>query len=256
MRAKRSLGQNFLVAERFVHRIIKAAKLGDGATVLEIGPGRGALTRHLLGTGAAVVAVEKDHDLALQLPQMLSGPLTVVTGDLLQLDPSSYLCDTPMIAVGNLPYNISVPILFHLIGLGPRLSRMVLMFQREVAERLAAGPGSKKYGVPTVMAQLHTDIEHLFDVPPEAFRPQPKVWSSVVRVTPLPKPRIELPDPIAFRRLLNQLFQHRRKTIGRILRNLGYDHQGDAPLDLRRRPETLTLEELATLTSWLDGPSS
>lgn len=256
--AKRSLGQNFLVDGRYADAIVRKAELSEDDWVIEIGPGRGALTRRLLDRGVQLVAVEKDAQLAQELPALLGAPprLRVHEADALALELDPLVPDgvRPVI-VSNLPYNVSVPILFRLLGFRARVARMVLMFQKEVAERLTAAPDGKAYGIPTVLAWLACRIETLFDVPPSAFRPRPNVISTVVRVTPYAEPRVPIGDRTFFERMLNQLFQKRRKTLTRSLKMSGYALPAEtaAPIDLSRRVDTLTPPELVSLADWLRG---
>ncbi|MCA9521483.1 MAG: ribosomal RNA small subunit methyltransferase A [Myxococcales bacterium] len=253
---KRSLGQNFLVDGRYAEAIVRRAELSEGDWVIEIGPGRGALTRRLLERGVQLLAVEKDAQLAAELAASLGGPprLMVHEGDVLNMDVTSLLpADVIPIVVSNLPYNVSVPILFQLLRHRDRIARMILMFQKEVADRLAAEPDSREYGIPTVLAWLSCQIDTLFDVPPSAFRPRPKVISTVIRVTPFAEPRIPITDRLFFERMLNLLFQKRRKTLSRSLKMSGYALPSgvDPPIDLKRRVDTLDPRELVALSDWL-----
>ena len=191
--AKRSLGQNFLLDLNLTGRIARAAGPLDGVTVIEIGPGPGGLTRALLAEGARkVIAVERD-DRAIaalgEIAQRYPGRLDVIAGDALAADLKSHVSDGPARIVANLPYNIATPLLVSWLTTEPWppwFDRLVLMFQREVAERIAAPPGGKQYGRLSVLAGWRTRAKILFDVHPSNFVPPPKVTSSVVELVPRP----------------------------------------------------------------------
>ena len=201
-----------------LHRIAVAACADRAATVIEIGPGRGALTAHLLERADRVVAVEVDPILVQYLRAKFRAAdrgaapgearLELVEGDILKVDLARW---GPAVVVGNLPYYITSPIVEKVLGLGAALARAVFLVQKEVAERLTAGPGSRDYGYLTVATQFFAKVEYLFTVPPAAFHPPPKVESAVVRLTP----RSELPatDPAAFLRFVSLAFRHKRKTL-------------------------------------------
>lgn len=246
IRAKKSLGQNFLRDVGVCERIVAALDLHPTDTVFEIGPGQGALTAHLVASGAKVIAVEFDRDLISPLRVQFGAfeNFALVNVDALAVD-FVELFDGEANAklVANLPYNISTPILQRLIDQRRLFSRLVLMFQREVVERLTASPGTKDRGYLSVISQAAFEIDRLFDVPPAAFLPVPKVWSAVVALTPKPT---DISDTAVFRRLVSSGFAQRRKTI---LNNLKLVLD-DAPRDLAavgidagRRAETLTLDE-------------
>jgi len=244
-KAKRSLGQNFLVDTEVVERIVGALDLSHGEHVFEIGPGRGALTEKLLETGAVVTAVEFDRDIAALLRERFGSVanFTLIESDVLALDLATVIKGGNTKVVGNLPYNISTEILKHLSAARMNFSLLVLMFQREVAERIAAEPGDSERGFLSVMAENAFTIERIFDIAPTAFRPTPKVWSSVVRF--LPKSSI-LPDDKALERLVSKGFSQRRKTI---LNNLAANYPSarltleSVSIDPSRRAQTLSLAE-------------
>ena len=248
--AKRSLGQNFLVDEKYVRKIVAAIRPMSGDVVIEIGPGRGALTRELLNQGAKVLAIELDRALVPELRVDLGGTgrFNVVEADASEADLRELLDrfhpGTPKAKlVANLPYYISTAILQHLSAERHCLSALVLMFQREVVERITAKPGSSERGYLTVLVEAAFAVERLFDVPPEAFRPRPKIWSSVVRL--IPKAQSSADDD-AFRRLLSSGFSQKRKTIANNLKR-SYPEAAaalaDAGIDPKRRAETLELSE-------------
>ena len=226
--AKKSLGQNFLLDLNLTGRIARAAGPLDGVTVIEIGPGPGGLTRALLALGARkVLAIERD-DRAIaaleEVAQRCPGRLTVIAGDALEFDPKPHLAegDGPVRVVANLPYNISTALLIAWVTAEPWppwYDRLVLMFQREVAERIVAAPGSKTYGRLSVLAGWRTQAKILFDIHPSAFVPPPKVTSSLVefvpRATPLPCERRLL------ERVTEAAFGQRRKMLRQSLKSLG-----------------------------------
>jgi 16S rRNA (adenine1518-N6/adenine1519-N6)-dimethyltransferase len=260
-RAKKSLGQNFLVDGNVVSRIIAAAALSSDDAVLEIGPGRGALTARLAAAAGQVVAVERDRDLLPVLHEKLAGVnnVEVVRGDILRVDMRQLLSERRegrWKVVANLPYNISSQILFALIECRTVVSQMVLMLQKEVGDRLVALPGCKDYGILTVLCANYFDIERVCIVKPASFRPVPKVDSAVLRFRVLQSPRADAGDEELFRRVVKAAFGQRRKTLANCLRGVpvlagdGLLEQvlvGSA-IDGRRRGETLSLDEFARLS--------
>jgi 16S rRNA (adenine1518-N6/adenine1519-N6)-dimethyltransferase len=247
MRAKKSLGQNFLQDENIVHRIVAALGPIDTETVVEIGPGRGALTGELVETAAKVVAIEFDRDMVELLGKRFASAdnFTLVNADALNFDYSVLVDGEAQKAklVANLPYNISTPILQGLAKQRDLFSTIVLMFQREVVDRIAASAGGKERGFLSVIVEDAFLIERMFDVPPAAFWPVPKVWSSVVRLTPKDASDI---DPSIFRKLVSLAFSQKRKTLLNNLRASIKDPQlilAAADIDGNRRAETLALFE-------------
>jgi 16S rRNA (adenine1518-N6/adenine1519-N6)-dimethyltransferase len=226
--ARKSLGQNFLLDLNLTARIARAAGPLDGITVVEIGPGPGGLTRALLALGAAkVVAVERDeraiaalHEIAERYP----GRLVVVAGDALAFDARPHLDDAPARVVANLPYNIATPLLTSWLTVEPWppwYDRLVLMFQREVAERIVAPPGGKQYGRLSVLTGWRAQAKILFDVHPSAFVPPPKVTSSLVEFVPRPAPLAC--DRRLLERVTEAAFGQRRKMLRQSLKSLGLD---------------------------------
>ncbi|WP_018873398.1 16S rRNA (adenine(1518)-N(6)/adenine(1519)-N(6))-dimethyltransferase RsmA [Thioalkalivibrio sp. ALJ16] len=240
---RKRFGQNFLHDAGILARIVAAIDPQPGDAVLEIGPGRGALTAVLLERLERLVAVEIDRDLASGLragfpPERLE----LHTGDALHLR----LADLgPLPAggwrvVGNLPYNISTPLMFHLLDQVGAIRDMHFLLQREVVERLTAAPGSKRYGRLTVMVAARADARALFTVPPGAFHPPPKVYSAVVRITPLAEPRVAAALYPTFARVVNQAFSSRRKTLRRGLAGMAEAADLEAAgLDPGERPENI-----------------
>lgn len=259
--AKKSFGQNFLVNESYIGRIVDAVGPAEDDLVIEIGPGRGALTERLVDRAGKVVALELDRDLHPYLSQKFESVqnFELVKGDALDFDFAELAAKQGKRAklVANLPYNISTAILQRLIDQRTAFSGMVLMFQREVVERITAPPGSGERGFLTVITEAYLDTEYLFDVPPQAFRPAPKVYSSVARLVPKEEGTIEIGDPALFRKLVSAGFAQKRKTILNNLKN-ARDIVGDAAgvleksgIDPSRRAETLTLDEWMNICSRL-----
>lgn len=247
MKAKRSLGQNFLRDPDIINRIVRALGPIDDRTVVEIGPGRGALTEKLLENAGRLIAIEFDRDMTAILTERFGSRnnLTLVNADALDVEYSDLLknADKPAKVVANLPYNISTPILQSLAEQRQLFSMMILMFQKEVVERITAAPGGKERGFLSVIVEDAFETEYLFDVPPEVFRPVPKVWSSVVRLTPKSVSGI---DPVLFRKVVSISFAQKRKTLLNNLKTLFTDPNdllADAGIDGIRRAETLTLDE-------------
>lgn len=256
MRAKKSLGQNFLNDPAVVDRIVSALDLGPDDSVVEIGPGHGALTEQLIRQAGRVIAIEFDRDLVVPLNARFDGHanFSLISGDALSIDLADVLRETTPgqnKLAANLPYNISTPILQRLIEFRHIFSRLVLMFQKEVVERITAMPGNSDRGFLSVLVENAFETEHLFDVPPTAFRPVPKVWSAVVRLTPT---RSTVQDEKRFRDLLSRAFGQKRKTILNNLKGtVGNAAQtlADADIDPGRRAETLSLDEWARVTDLL-----
>ncbi|HEY6259414.1 MAG TPA: 16S rRNA (adenine(1518)-N(6)/adenine(1519)-N(6))-dimethyltransferase RsmA [Xanthobacteraceae bacterium] len=225
LRAKRSLGQNFLLDLNLTGRIARAAGAGDAATIVEIGPGPGGLTRALLAQGARrVIAVERDERALAALAEIAAhypGRLDVVSADALEFDPRSRLAGERARIVANLPYNIATVLLVSWLTLEPWppwYDRLILMFQREVAERIVARPGSKTYGRLSVLAGWRSEARILFDVAASAFVPAPKVTSSLVELLPRAAPLAC--DAQALQRVTQSAFGQRRKMLRASLRSL------------------------------------
>lgn len=226
--AKKSLGQNFLLDLNLTGRIARAAGPLDGVTVVEVGPGPGGLTRALLAEGARrVIAVERDERALAALAEIAAhhpDRLTVVAGDAMEFDPRPHIDHGPVRIVANLPYNIATPLLIGWLSAEPWppwYDRLVLMFQREVAERLVAPPGGKQYGRLSVLTSWRAQAKILFDVNPQAFVPPPKVISSVVQLVPRPDP-LPCSRPV-LERVTEAAFGQRRKMLRQSLKSLGTD---------------------------------
>jgi len=257
-RPLKALGQNFLVDNNIIGKIIQSADINPQDCVLEIGPGRGALTEHLARKAGRLVLIEYDHALAAGLQKLYADNprVTVVDADILAVDLAALLGDaTGWKVVANLPYNISTEVLFRLLEVRDRLARMVLMLQKEVGDRLAAEPACSNYGVTTVLLGLWFDMRREFIVPPGCFHPRPKVDSAVLRFVPLPGPRVPVGDEEIFRRVVKGAFAMRRKTLVNCLKaaELATGEElgailAECGIDGRRRGETLTLDEFAALS--------
>lgn len=255
--ARQPLGQHFLIDKNIVRKIVRAAQLQPGETVLEIGPGRGILTESLLEASGLVVAVEVDAGLCAHLRETFGARpnFRLIKADALVFDYTQV--PNPFLVVANLPYYVSTPLLFRLLEQGTRIDRMVLMLQAEVAARLAAVPGSKEYGVLSVAAQFRCDVRVAFKVPPSCFRPQPQVGSAVVALTPLGRPKVTVHDEDGFFQVVRGGFAHRRKALPNSLRDEGFEAGRTAAalaaagIDPRRRAETLSIEEFAALSDAL-----
>jgi 16S rRNA (adenine1518-N6/adenine1519-N6)-dimethyltransferase len=267
--AKKSLGQNFLSDANYITRIVAAVNVSPADTIIEIGPGRGALTEKLVKTGAEVITIELDRNLIEPLRSEFrdrsnfsvveNDALTANFGDLISDSRAeSRISNLPsqisnlesqipepkrVKLVANLPYYISTAILQHLARQRENFSFLVLMFQREVVDRITAQPGSSGRGFLTVVAESAFQMERLFDVPPTAFRPVPKVWSSVLRLTPKPDSNL---DEGSFRKLVSVAFAQKRKNIANNLKTVFPRYAealSDAGIDPKLRAEALSLED-------------
>jgi 16S rRNA (adenine1518-N6/adenine1519-N6)-dimethyltransferase len=262
LRARKSLGQNFLLDLNLTARIARAAGPLDGVTVIEIGPGPGGLTRALLATGAKrVVAIERDARAIAALADIAEhypGRLDVVEADALAFDPQPRLEGGAARIVANLPYNIATALLVGWLTAEPWppwFDRLVLMFQREVAERITAAPGSKKYGRLSVLAGWRTEARILFDVAPSAFVPPPKVTSSLIELVPR---RAPLPcESVVLQKVTEAAFGQRRKMLRQSLKSLGRDPLpllAAAGIEPTARAEDIPVEGFVALArAWASG---
>jgi 16S rRNA (adenine1518-N6/adenine1519-N6)-dimethyltransferase len=256
--SKRSFGQNFLIDKNVIAKIVDALDLDDMDTIVEIGAGRGALTEELVARSGGVIAIELDRDLVPVLEEKFADRTNfeLLKGNALDIDFKTLRnnrSDKIKLAA-NLPYYISTAILQHLIDARECFSQMVLMLQREVVERITAEPGSSERGYLTVLVEAFFSVEKLFDVPPTAFRPRPKVWSSVARLVPLEEdPNFKTRDEL-FRSLISASFRQKRKTLLNNLKGFRSDIQDvlvRSEIDPKRRAETLTIEDWKRLTQEL-----
>ena len=227
---KKSLGQNFLHDASYIDRIVQAIDPRPGDRVVEIGPGQGALTLPLLRRHGALTVIEFDRDLVGPLADMAAGvgELEIIHRDVLQVDFTALAAGTPFKLAGNLPYNISSPILFHALEHAAVVRDMVFMLQKEVVDRMGAPPGSKVYGRLSVMLQAYCQVQPLFVVPPGAFRPAPKVDSAVVRLVPRDPATVAIADRTRFGHVVRAAFGQRRKTLRNALRDVCTPEQFDA----------------------------
>ena len=254
--------QSFLINEQILHAIVTAGCLRQEDTVLEIGPGLGAMTSLIADRVARITAVEIDKKLIPLLQDIFAAKdnVRIVYGDILACDFSSFFPDQKIKVMGNIPYNITSEILFRLLEFRRHISMAVLLVQREVAERLTAQPGTKAYGIPTVLFGMYGQIEKLFTVSNQNFHPVPAVQSSVIRLTFYDHPACELDDEAFFRSLVRAVFTQRRKTLLNNLKSfpkisLSSEMLQDIlcrmDIDGSRRAETLTIHEFAKLSNAL-----
>lgn len=259
--AKKSFGQNFLIDPNYISKIIAALNPYKDEIIIEIGPGRGALTEKILESGANLTAIELDKDLIPILKNQFSAfeNFHLLQNDALRIDYSALGTQHPELKIkliGNLPYNISTAILQHLTQYNDEFEFLVLMLQREVVERITAQAGNKERGFLTVLIGAYFETVKLFDVPPNAFSPAPKVWSSIIRLTPKKTGETLLKNNELFRKLLSVGFAQKRKTIFNNLKNAGeilYNKDlteilVENEIDPKRRAETLTIDEWLKLT--------
>lgn len=266
--AKKRLGQHFLVDGNTCRRLVRAVNLSPDQIVLEVGPGRGALTQVLLESAAKVLAVEVDEELAEWLvakfaAEVESKRLKLIVEDVLKTDVDALLqeegIEGKIRVVGNLPYNIATAVIQHLIEFRSRIEDMTLMLQREVVDRILSPPGSKQYGYLSVVVQYYCQGRKLFSLPPGVFRPVPKVTSTVVHLTVRDRPAVEVADEAFFFQLISALFAERRKTIlnnlKRASQQLGIhsveERLAQIGIDPTRRAETLSLDEFAAVANHL-----
>lgn len=252
---KKAFSQNFLVSRHAVESIARAVAAKPGERVVELGPGLGTLTGALLREGASVVAIEKDREMIEVLRTELPSPmLRVVEGDAGSVDLAELAADGPIAVVGNLPYAITGAIMRNLCAHAPKVSRAVIMVQKEVRDRLIAKPDTSDYGALTVFVQAHFDVRSVLKVGAGSFHPPPKVDSAVVMLVPHAVPRAEETD--SFRGVVRAAFQARRKTLRKALAQAYGNERAQAALDGAgidgiRRGETLSIEELARVAAHL-----
>ena len=251
--ARKRFGQHFLADTGIVDAIVRAIDPRPGQALVEIGPGLGALTQPLVERCGHLAVVELDRDLAARLRRRQG--LDVIEADVLTVDFAALAATrgAKLRVVGNLPYNISTPILFHLLEAAEHIEDQHFMLQKEVVERMAAGPGGKDYGRLSVMLQWRYDIESILDVPPGAFDPPPRVESAVVRMLPWPQPAS------VDRRLLGEIvtvaFSQRRKLLRHTLGRWLEDHNVSKPFDTQRRAEEVPVAEYLSLAMHVERPA-
>ncbi|MGR9086308.1 MAG: 16S rRNA (adenine(1518)-N(6)/adenine(1519)-N(6))-dimethyltransferase RsmA [Gammaproteobacteria bacterium] len=250
---RKRFGQNFLQDHSIIHRIIATVQARPGQHWVEIGPGRGALTGPLLQTGIRLDVVELDRDLVDLIKDRFGRwpNLGIHAADALRFDFSALSEGGEKLRViGNLPYNISTPLMFHLLDNSGCIEDMHFMLQKEVVDRICAAPGNKQYGRLSIMMQYHCEAEWLFDVPPESFDPAPKVVSAVVRLTPYRLPAVQVDDPARFNEIVTLAFSQRRKTIRNSLKTIlsetGFENLS---IDSGLRAENLSLADYAKISN-------
>ncbi len=252
-RPRKRFGQHFLKDPGVIDAIIQAVGATGSDTIVEIGPGLGAITRSLAARAGTLHAIELDRDLIAQLRHeyATAANVTVHEADALRFDYSSL--GESLRIVGNLPYNISTPLLFHLLDYRDRIVDMHFMLQKEVVDRMAASPGSKSYGRLGIMLGCHFQIDALFDVAREAFDPPPRVTSAVVRLAPLPAGTYVINDEERLSRLIATAFSQRRKTIRNSLSKVVDEAQlVDAGIDPGLRPEAISIGDYVRLANTLE----
>jgi 16S rRNA (adenine1518-N6/adenine1519-N6)-dimethyltransferase len=255
-KARKRFGQNFLHDQRVIGRIVQAVAPRIGDNLVEIGPGMGALTGPLLQAADHLTVLELDRDLAASLPARMNHlqHLTIVEGDALRFDFAALIDPVrPLRVVGNLPYNISTPLLFHLIRYGAAVKDMTFMLQKEVVDRIVATPTSKDFGRLSVMIQYFCKPTFLFEVPPGAFNPPPKVTSAVFRLEPYAVKPIQARNEKLLAALVSQVFNQRRKTLRNTLKGQ-VDEAGFASLGINpmARPETLAIADFVAIADYVD----
>ncbi|TVZ40091.1 16S rRNA (adenine1518-N6/adenine1519-N6)-dimethyltransferase [Alteromonadaceae bacterium 2753L.S.0a.02] len=258
-RARKRFGQNFLQDQGVINAIVRAIGPRDGDNLIEIGPGKGAITALLLEHCERLKVIELDRDL---IPGLLAQFVKYRDFKIHQADALSFDFATlatpndPLRIVGNLPYNISTPLIFHLLSYRHIVADMHFMLQKEVVERLAAGAGDKNYGRLSIMAQYYCEVENLFEVPPECFDPAPKVDSAIVRLTPYKVLPLQARNLNRLEVLVKTAFSQRRKTLRNSLKTLAIDFDHiDVEIDLAQRAENLSLEDYVKLSNaiWPEG---
>ena len=263
IKPRKKLGQSFLLDQDIIKKIAAVARITKDDIVVEIGAGIGVLTKSLAQESRKIIAVELDKNLVEVLKEKLAGldNVEVYSGDILKFDFTSisviYGCKVKV--VGNVPYNISSPLIFHLLSCRSVIDDFTLMLQKEVVQRLAAEPDNKSYGVPSVLLQMFASVEKIFDVPASCFYPRPKVESAVIRGTFLDKPLMELADEAFFTQLVRASFAQRRKMLINNLKNsrllVGIEEEkikevlASAGIDGKRRGETLSVMEFGQLSN-------
>lgn len=254
-KARKRFGQNFLTDSTIIDRIVQSINPDKSDKLVEIGPGLGALTCPIIAITDELDVIELDRDIVpkLRLNCGLHGKLNIHNVDVLKFDFLELADENKKLRIiGNLPYNISTPIIFHLVKYAAIIDDMHFMLQKEVVDRLAATPGSSNYSRLSVMAQYHFKVSPLFLVPPEAFDPRPKVDSAIVKLQPYEIKPVEVVNEKAFAQLITQAFSQRRKTIRNVLKKLCNEEQlAQAGIQPEQRPQEITLQQYANLSNIL-----
>lgn len=249
--ARKRFGQHFLHDQNIVECILRAIDPQPGENLLEIGPGRGALTFPLLSRCQSLVAVELDRDLVpiLKAGAAHQGELEIINADILEFELSSLPGNQRYRLLGNLPYNISTPLMFHLLESAQQIQDMHFMVQKEVALRCVANPGDANYGRLSVMLQYHCDCQYLFDVAPTCFKPPPRVNSAVIRLLPFTTPKYDVGNYSIFTKIVQSAFSQRRKTISNSLKTtIDRETISACNIDPGLRAENLAIEDFAKLS--------
>lgn len=256
-KARKRFGQNFLVDQSIINHIVRSIRPQHSDCLVEIGPGKGALTAPLLDACEQLQVIELDRDLIpILLAQFANySKFKIHQSDALKFDFSSLVSvNNKLRVVGNLPYNISTPLIFHLLSFENKILDMHFMLQKEVVLRLTAEPGEKNFGRLSVMTQYYCDIEYLFDVPPDSFRPAPKVNSAIVRLVPRLSKSVYARDMPHFEKLVNTAFQQRRKTLRNALKTYAVEIEQNLDkidIDFSLRAECLAVEDYVKLSNIL-----
>lgn len=249
-RAKKQFGQNFLVDKKIIQAIVNLVSPEKNDRVLEIGPGLGALTEAILPFLLKLTVVELDRDLVARLEARKESRLHIISGDALAFNIEDYFDKEQTIRIiGNLPYNISTPLIFHFLKSASRIQDMHFMLQKEVVERIIARPGNKAYGRLSVMVQYYCQVEKCLDVPPHAFSPMPKVESAIIRLRPFRDKPFTAENEQGLSELVKEAFSHRRKTLKNNLIHFKAEVFDRLGIEPSRRPETLSVEEYVKLAN-------
>ncbi len=251
MQLKKRFGQHFLHDATIINAIVRSFAPGTDEHIIEIGPGAGAITGPLIAAGARITAVEFDRDMVALLKRKFSdiNRLQVIQADILKTEVSALSNGVPIRIIGNLPYNISTPILFHLLKQLPAIHSMYFMLQKEVVDRVAASPGGKDYGRPSVIIQRLCETEADIVIHPDAFKPPPRVMSAMLRLHPREVPVGGELDAVAFERVVARAFSQRRKTLRNTLKKMaGPELIERAGIEPSQRAETVSVAAFARLT--------
>ena len=254
-KARKRFGQNFLIDQQVIDQIVAAINPSSNDNLIEIGPGMAAITEHLVKLCPSMTLVELDRDLIEFLKRKLIDypSVSIINGDALKTNFGEFYQGEKLRLVGNLPYNISTPLLFHLLDTKEYIRDMHFMLQREVVDRLSASPGEKSYGRLSVMIQYHCRVMPLIPVPPSSFNPAPKVQSAVVRLTPYDEPPHKAENPELLSKIVSLCFQQRRKTLKNCLNSYAQYILSDRnTVDLTKRPEQLSVAEFVDLSNCIN----
>ena len=254
-KARKRFGQNFLIDQQVIGQIVAAINPSSDDNLIEIGPGMAAITEHLVKLCPSMTLVELDRDLIEFLKRKLIDypSVSIINGDALKTNFGEFYQGEKLRLVGNLPYNISTPLLFHLLDTKEYIRDMHFMLQREVVDRLSASPGEKSYGRLSVMIQYHCRVMPLIPVPPSSFKPAPKVQSAVVRLTPYDEPPHKAENPELLSKIVSLCFQQRRKTLKNCLNSYAQYILSDTnTVDLTKRPEQLPVAEFVDLSNCIN----